>query len=111
LNIMNRNEKIAEIRRRESDIREKRNRRGIVMYALGSAFSCLLLALVSVGVLGHAAGSASAGGTMTTEFGSVFAGDKIGGMVLMVVLAFALGVCVTMLFVKLHDRNERRKKR
>lgn len=108
---MNRNEKIAEIRRREADIREKGNRRDIAMYALGSAFSCLMLVVVSIGIWGHAAGGSSAAVRMTTEFGSVFAGDKMGGIVLMVVLAFALGVCVTMLFIKIHDRNERRKKK
>jgi cytochrome bd-type quinol oxidase subunit 2 len=102
-------EKILEIKRREAAIRDKRWKRQMAVYGCASAAACLMLIVAAADFLnGIKIGAGMS--PVRTEFGSIFAMSRMGSMVLMIVFAFALGVCVTLLFVRLHDRNERRKK-
>ena len=108
--MMNDKDKIQEIKRREAAIRAVKWKRQLAVYGCSSAAACLLLIVAVADLFNGMTKEGVAGSAIKTEFGSVFAMSRMGAMVLLIVAAFALGVCVTMLLTKIHDRNERRKK-
>lgn len=103
-------EKISEIRRREAEIRQKRSQRHTIYLSFISAAAAVLLVMTAVNVLPQIIDH-SAHLTMSAKYASVFANEPAIGFVLVVILAFALGVCVTLLGIKAHRHNEMEKRK
>ena len=92
-------EGFEEILRRGKKIKEKKERQ--VTYALSAVTACLAVALL--GVLSVFAG-AGADGTQTA-YGSFLLPMEAGGYMLTAVIAFALGVLVTVTIRRYRKKN------
>ena len=97
-------ERLAAAKRRAEEIkRQERSRRSLIAAVSGAA-ACLAailgLALAMPSVTARFSGADYYGG-MTA---SLFTGESLGYL-LVGLLAFALGVCVTVLCVRLHERE------
>jgi len=106
-------EKIAEIRRREEQIRRKKFRAHTIALSFVSAASAVLLVLFSAGMfmqISDHVGKIVGHYSMDTRYASVFSNDPAIGFVLTIIFAFALGVCVTLLSVKIRRHSEREKR-
>ena len=96
-------ERLAAAKRRAEDIKRQERRRSRIAAVSGAA-ACLAailgLALAIPSVTARFSGADYYGG-MTA---SLFSGESLGYL-LVGLLAFALGVCVTVLCVRLHERE------
>lgn len=88
-------EALAEIMRRRDQITLRRNRRACRV--LSGAVWALFTALVMVIVLFQEKAASISAGTL---YGSFLLSPEAGGYVLVSVIAFALGVCVTLLCLR-----------
>ena len=92
-------EALAEILRRSEQVLIRRNRRAV--RRLSGASGALLAVLVVVIGLFPGSGTASAG----SVYGAFLLSREAGGYVLAAVIAFALGVTVTLLSLKQKRKN------
>lgn len=94
-------EALAEIMRRKDQIVLRRSRRSCRML---SGMSCVLAAflLLVICMMPGRTGSAFTG----TVYGSFLLSAESGGYVLAAVIAFVLGVCVTLLCLKIRERRK-----
>jgi len=99
-------EKAAEIRRREEDLRNRKFRRHTIGLSALSAAAAVLLVTFSLSMFPEIGDGGNAAG-VSVRYASIFSANPAIGFALIVVLAFALGVCVTMLVLKVHRHNER----
>jgi hypothetical protein len=102
-------EKLNEIKRRETHIRRRRFRRQTTVLSFASAAAAVLVIITAVGILPQIK-SDFAGNSMSAQYASAFSGNPAIGFILVVILAFALGACITLLCVKVHRYNEREKR-
>jgi len=102
-------EKLNEIIRRETDIRRRRFRRQTTMLSFVSAAAAVLVIITAVGLLPQIK-SNFAGSSTSAQYASAFSGEPAIGFILVMILAFALGVCITLLCVRVHRYNEREKR-
>ena len=101
-------ERLREIMRRAEPVMEKRRiRRRIFVDALTSCACLALLIAVSLSLPGLP--TAGADGA-AREYGSLLLTGPYLGLVLVVLLAFALGVCVTLLCLRLKKLKEKERK-
>jgi hypothetical protein len=97
-------EKLTEIRRREKAIRAHRYHRSILL--LSSASAAAVLFLVAA-LIRSVPGTGTGDYEMSAGYASVFSDGSAAGAVLVVLVAFALGVCVTLLALKVHEHDRR----
>lgn len=103
-------EKLAEIKIREAEIRSRKMRRQTVALSFLSAAAALLLVIAGMKTIPLIIGSGSTY-EMSERYASVFSNDPAIGFILVIALAFALGVCVTLLCIKVHRHTEREKRK
>jgi hypothetical protein len=97
--MVNSEERVAEIRRREKDILRKRREKRREALAAVSGMVCVLLIAAVINYLPvfRGQGPSTAGQGL---FGAMFAGSPEMGLAAVMILAFALGVCAALLCVK-----------
>ena len=99
-------ERVAETKRRIAKIeREKRLRRNTVTMAAAVAACLVLLAGVSLAMPGIAARIGTGGYSGFETTASIFHGGAALGYIVIGLLAFLLGVCVTVLCFRLRQMN------
>ena len=102
-------EQLREILKRAEHIKEKQAaRRTTAFYAL-SACACLALLVVTAGYLPSVSGIGGAQGPV--RYGSLLLSAPYMGYVLVCVLAFALGVSVTLLGLQLRRARQKERER
>jgi hypothetical protein len=89
-------DQMAEIRRRSSLYREKRQIRTLSLISAGIGFLLMAVLVIAPGVNGIVAQSSSV-------LGSMILGPVAGGYVIVSILAFALGVIVILIIQKSRD--------
>ena len=102
-------ERIRLIQKRTAEIKQERRKRKQRMLDALCMAACLLL-VVGIGALmpGLMAGIADGGVSHTSGAASLVGSHAALGYILMGLLAFLLGVCVTVLLYRLSRRNEHR---
>ena len=98
-------EALAEIMRRSERVSIRRDRRTCRMLS-GAAGSLLVLLVLAVAVLPGGAAAVYSG----SVYGSFLLSQEAGGYVLAAVIAFALGVVVTMLCLRYRSLKQRKSK-
>lgn len=94
-------EALSEILKRSEKIREKRRRRNERLLA-GASGMLLIVLIVSITLLaGYTVNPAT-----DSVMGSFLLSAEAGGYILVAVLAFALGIAVTFLCLKIRERNK-----
>ena len=96
-------EMVSEILKRSDKVRDERRKRNSLY--LGTASAVLLAALIAV--IGFMPTGMSGGYTENTMYGAFLLGREAGGYVLAAVIAFVLGVTVTLLAVKRRGADTR----
>ena len=97
-------EMVSEILKRSDKVRDERRKKNSLY--LGTASAVLLAALIAV--IGFMPAGMSGGYTENTMYGAFLLGREAGGYVLAAVIAFVLGIVVTLLLIK--RRNHEQKK-
>lgn len=97
-------EKITEIRKRESKIR---HRHDIRVTAWLSVLSCAVMAVFVVALMNviPSVEDKMKGGA-APYYGTVFAANPKAGFAVIIVLSFALGVCVSLLGIRIRKNRE-----
>jgi hypothetical protein len=103
-------EKLAEIKIREAEIRSRKMRRQTVALSFLSAAAAVLLVFAGLKMIPAIVGS-DGDYDMSARYASIFSNDPAIGFILVIALAFALGVCVTLLCIKVHRHTEREKRK
>ncbi len=96
-------EMVSEILKRSDKVRDERRKRNNLY--LGTASAVLLAALIAV--IGFMPTGMSGGYAENTMYGAFLLGREAGGYVLAAVIAFVLGVTVTLLAVKRRGADKR----
>lgn len=101
-------EQMGEIRRREELQRRRNQRRCVLLYSALSCVCCLALIVAVANILPSL--NLKTAAQVPGYYGTVLASGTLGGFAVIVLLAFALGVCVTLLGLKLHKRGGQNRK-
>lgn len=101
-------EQAAEIRSREAKIRKKRNTREAVFFSVLSCGISAVLILVLIRTLPALENGIR--NEVPPYYGTIFSANPIVGFAVIVVLAFALGICVTLLGIRIRNNRERQDK-
>lgn len=103
-------ELVAAVQKRSKEMKRQKEQRRSRVLAIGSVAACMALivgaSLAMPGMLVRVSGSEY---TYTGPAASLFAGSAAIGFILIGLLAFALGVCVTVLCYKLRRQRQRDK--
>ena len=102
-------EKLAEIKRRESAIRLQRSRRQTAVLSAVSAAAAVLIIITAAAILPDISSAPGSRG-ISAGYASIFSGSPAIGFILVVALSFALGVCVTLFCLKVRRRGGREKR-
>ena len=94
-------ERVRRAKRAARQMLRKQERRAL--RRLGTL--CMALALVLTGALTHFAGSIP--GTVQDAYGATLLADSAGGYVLVGVAAFVIAVALTVICMRLHERDKR----
>ncbi len=95
-------ERVAAVKRRAAQIGRQKRRRKNRLWALAAAAACLALIVgVSFAMPGLSEKLAAGNYTEYEAAASIFGGSAAAGYIIIGLLAFALGVCVTVLCFKL----------
>ena len=97
-------EQLAEIKLWESTRRRKKSTGRVALLSGIAGGACLLLLIATVNILPTL--KMQSGGQGSVYYGTTVFGSPLAGFAVIVLLAFALGVCVTLLCVTLR-RNRR----
>lgn len=99
-------EQITEIQRRENAQRREKGARRIGLFTGLSCTACLCLIVAVAQVLPTLQIQMS--GQTSVYYGTAIMGNPVVGFTIIVLLAFALGVCLTLLCLTVRRRKNRR---
>ena len=101
------NKELAEaVMRRAAEIRLEKTKRRNRVYTVFAAATCIaLVAGLSIGVSSILPGAYTASAPPEPYSGTLIVGSEAGGYVIVAIAAFALGICFTLLCLKLMVRK------
>ena len=102
-------ERMELIRKRTLEIRKKEKKRRQRIIDMGCAAACVLL-IICLGMLMPQITAQTEGTRMDGVFGgaaSIFGTNSAQGYIVMVIICFFIGVCVTVLLYRLYRKAER----
>jgi|GEM_PF-1130130 len=99
-------EQAERIRVREQQLRRQRHRRITVVLSSFSVLCCIVLVISAARLFPYIEKKLAE--TPAGSYGAVFAGDPAAGFIIVIIIAFLLGICVALLGMNFKKSRNRR---